>query len=620
MMRILNEIVVTLSASAVMSLMTKGTAVVAFGLMSAWLARRGRAAVRHALLASAFGVLLALPVVSLIAPPVTIGVPVAAGDSVILPSFDFNLLPPLGQIASARLGAAPAQQGWPLRWLAAMPLSTMALYGWFVGIALFAIPVVRGLLQVRSLRRSGLPWRRGQAVAEGLAPHTRRGIEVLLHESLSGPMTCGVLRPVVILPEHAQSWDEKDLERALVHELEHVRRYDWAIHCLARVACAAYWFHPLVWAAWRQLTLEAERSCDDAVLGISEATAYADQLLGLARRRSAVRRSPALAMANRSDLAARIEALLDRRQSRGPVGALLVVACAVAMAIVLAMSPLRMVAAPRPSTPGAVESIPKWDAVSIRRCTNAPVPPVEGRGAGVSQSPDRQIWNCVHVSTLINQAYSIFAGGQSKLPLYPTPIDRLPSWADSERYSIEARPQGNPGAGIMRGPMLQALLEDRFALKIRRETREGRVYRMIVAKGGSKLLPFQGGCTPYDLMHIASMPAIQNPCRESHQFKGPNVTIDIPGLDVDSFAFYITRQGGFDGPVLNKTGLTGIFHFHLEFLSNGKPGDLGSTAADDPPFPPIFTAMQQQLGLKVEAGKGPREFLVVDRLEKPSEN
>ncbi len=102
--------------------------------------------------------------------------------------------------------------------------------------------------------------------------------------------------------------------------------------------------------------------------------------------------------------------------------------------------------------------------------------------------------------------------------------------------------------------------------------------------------------------------------------QGPNITVDIPGLDLDSFGLYVTRRGGFDGPVLNKTGLTGLFHFHLEFLSNAKPGDPGYTATDNSPFPSIFTAMQQQLGLKVEAGKGPREFLVVDRLEKPSEN
>jgi uncharacterized protein (TIGR03435 family) len=422
---------------------------------------------------------------------------------------------------------------------------------------------------------------------------------------------CGVLRSVVILPEDAQSWDETDLERALVHELEHVRRYDWVIHCLARVVCAAYWFHPLVWAAWRQLTLEAERSCDDAVLRNSDAAAYADQLLGLARRRSAIRRSPALAMANRSDLAARIGALLDRGQPRGPAGASMVAAFAGAAAIVLAVSPLRVIAAPRSPAPGAAQSIPKWDAVSIKPCTNAAVAPAETRSVETGQSSGKQTWDCVHVKTLINQAYTIFAGGQRNPPQYPAPIERLPAWADSERYTIEAKSQANPGAQIMRGPMLQALLEDRFALKIRREIRKARVYRMTAANGGSKLLPFQGGCTPYDLVHIpASASAIQNPCPESRQSKGPKVTVDIPGLDLDSFAFYIGMTTGSDGPVSNQTGLAGIFHFHLEFSPNAKPGDPAYAAA-------VFTAIEEQLGLRVEAGTGPRKFLVVDQIETP---
>ncbi len=623
MMRILSEIIVALSTSAALSLMVKATAVVTAGLMCAWLARRSRAAVRHALLAPTFGILLALPIVSLIAPTFAIRVPAVASSSVIVPLFGHNPMSSPSQTLPAHLGAAPTESGWSLRSLAATPLSTIPLYGWLIGIAFFVIPVIRGLLQVRSLGRFGLPWRHGQAIAERLVPRARRAVEVLINESLSGPMTYGVLRPVVILPEDARNWDEKDLERALVHELEHVRRCDWAIHCLARVACAAYWFHPLVWAAWRQLTLEAERSCDDAVLGSSEATAYADQLLGLARRRS--RRSPALAMANRSDLAARIEALLDRKQSRGPVGARLVAACAVAMAIGLAMAPLRMVAAPRSATSNAEEKIPKWEAVSIKPCKIAPGTRLQGRGAGASQSPNRMDWPCINVSSLINVAYNIFAGGQGKLPPYPEPIEHLPSWADSERYTIEAKSEGTPGIGIMRGPMLQALLEDRFALKIHRETPEGRVYLMTVAKGGPKLLPFQGRCKPYDLMHLPAygIPADQNPCLQSTQSKGANVTIDNPGLDLDSFALIIARGGGFDGPVLNKTGLTGPFHIHLEFSSNDVPNDPSHTAADDPddpPFPSIFTALQQQLGLKVEAGKGPREILVVDRLEKPSEN
>ena len=113
-----------------------------------------------------------------------------------------------------------------------------------------------------------------------------RSVEALLHESLPGPMTCGVLHPAIVLPRDAENWQPEDLNRALVHELDHVRRGDWITLCLAQALCAVYWFHPLVWAAWRRLALEAERSCDDAVLGASEATAYADQLVGLAQRLS----------------------------------------------------------------------------------------------------------------------------------------------------------------------------------------------------------------------------------------------------------------------------------------------------------------------------------------------
>ncbi len=317
MIRIFSEVAVTLSASPAISLVAKGTVVMLVGLISAWFARRSRAAVRHALLASTFSVLLALPIVSVLATPVPIAVPVAKGDSNIWPLFDNISVPSSGESADGRVSAAPAKPGWSL-----LPPSTILLYGWFIGAALFMLPIVRGLLQIRSLRRFALPWRHVQSA--------RRRVDVLLHESLPGPMTCGVLNPVIILPADAQSWDKQDLERALVHELEHVRRYDWPIHCLARVACAAYWFHPLVWIAWRQLKLEAERSCDDAVLRSSEATAYADQLVGLARRRSVVGKSPVLAMAGRSDLAARIGALLDGSQRRGPVGALLVAAACIA--------------------------------------------------------------------------------------------------------------------------------------------------------------------------------------------------------------------------------------------------------------------------------------------------
>ena len=619
MTNIIDGVMLLLSSSLAASILGKATLIATLGLMGAWLTRRSPAAVRHAVLAASLAVLLALPIASILIKPVRIALSASAQEwepPSLFPA-PMDAAQPAAVMDGSVAVASATQQ-----WRGLSP-SAVLLAVWIAGTPFFLLRMVFGLQQVRALRRFGLPWRDGQSIVNQLALDAgiHRRVEVLLHESLPAPVTCGIVRPAIVLPPDAQDWEPQDLNRAIVHELEHVRRFDWTSHCLARIARAVYWFHPLVWIAWRQFALEAERSCDDAVLARSEATAYADQLVGLARRLSAAQKSPALAMANRSDLSARVGSVLDGSRARGRASALLVaVACTVAVAIVLTMSPLRMVAGQQPSTPGAAESIPKWDAVSIRRCTNASFTPMEDRGAGAAQSPDRQTWTCFAVSNLIDSAYSTYAGGQKRLSPYFVPIERLPSWTASERYTIEAKSQGNPGIGIMRGPMLQALLEDRFALKIRRETREGRVYRMTVAKGGPKLPPFQGGCTPISLAHPVAIPAGQNSCRASFQAKGANQMFDDPGIDIDSFALWIARAAGFDGPLLNKTGLTGYFHFHVEFLSNRKAGDPGFTPTDDPPFPSVFTAMQQQLGLKVEASKGPREFLVVDRLEKPSEN
>ena len=137
---------------------------------------------------------------------------------------------------------------------------------------------------------------------------------------MPGPITFGVMRPVVMMPADADEWPAADVRRAIVHELEHVRRGDWLILLAARSICAIYWFHPLAWVAWRKLSLEAERSCDDAVVVNEERTDYAEQLVTLAQRLSATQEAPMLGMANRSDLSMRVSAVLDDRQRRGRAG------------------------------------------------------------------------------------------------------------------------------------------------------------------------------------------------------------------------------------------------------------------------------------------------------------
>jgi TonB family protein len=342
MMSLIDGVLLVLSSSTAASMAAKATVIAGLGLAAARLAGRSRAAVRHALLAAAFGVLLVMPVVSLVAPPVRVAVRGAAPGR--------SPQPARASVIAALPQAAQAHAGSEVPLLAGVSPAAVLFAGWVAGTALFLLPVFIGLWQVRRLRRSAQPWRQGGPVVETLALDAgiRRRVAVLLHEALPGPMTCGIVRPAIVLPADARTWDAEDLNRAIVHELEHVRRGDWATQCLARAVCAVYWFHPLVWLASRRLALEAERSCDDAVLGRSEPTAYADQLVALAHRLSlAAAAKPALlAMASHADLAARIGAVLDSRQPRGRAGTLPVaLACGGAFLLALTISPLTMVAA-----------------------------------------------------------------------------------------------------------------------------------------------------------------------------------------------------------------------------------------------------------------------------------
>jgi len=336
----IQEFMFAVSRSLAASILAKATLVLTLGLIAAWLARRSRAALRHAMLAAAFAMLLLLPIAAILAPPVNIAIKQTAPAETVGAARSVRVIRETPGLH--RFSAQPVSQ----RQTVSLP--AILLIAWIAGALLFLFPVATGLWQVQRLRRSALPWRQGQALASGLALKAGifRRVDVQLHDSLPGPMTCGALRPAILVPLDAETWGAEDLSRALVHELEHVGRCDWLTHCLARAVCALYWFHPLVWIAWRRLELEAERSCDDAVLDRSEATAYADQLVGLARRLSASPKPPVLAMASRADLAKRVGSVLDLGQRRGRAGVFRITCAWVAAAmLVLAISPLKIVAA-----------------------------------------------------------------------------------------------------------------------------------------------------------------------------------------------------------------------------------------------------------------------------------
>ncbi|RPJ75998.1 MAG: hypothetical protein EHM24_03165 [Acidobacteria bacterium] len=225
---------------------------------------------------------------------------------------------------------------------------------WLSGATLLLAQLGVVLWRLRRMRRTGIPRLDLHGALRSLSAEAgvHRTVEIVVHEEAPLPFTFGILRPVIVLPPDAPDWDEGDLRRALVHELEHVRRADWGMQLAARAICAVWWFHPLAWVAWRRLSLEAERACDDAVVVREESVNYAEQLVLLARRLSASHAQPVLGMANRSDLSARVSALLDEGQRRGRAGlATLAGAFVAALSLLLAVAPLRAVGVSRAADP-----------------------------------------------------------------------------------------------------------------------------------------------------------------------------------------------------------------------------------------------------------------------------
>ena len=199
-----------------------------------------------------------------------------------------------------------------------------------------------------------------------------------------------------------------------------------------------------------------------------------------------------------------------------------------------------------------------------------------------------------------------------------------PGWVGSERYDINAKSEPSAGsqtapddprkltddqrktAGQQMRQRLQALLAERFLLAIHHETKEAPIYALVVAKNGPKLQESKEGVGP-SLMG-----------RSRGQFEGKGALMEM-------LANVLSMQVG--RPVVDKTGLTGKYDFKLEWTPDpGQgPGPLGAPGPDAPPppdpnGPSLFAAVQEQLGLRLESTKGPVETIVIDRVEKPSEN
>jgi uncharacterized protein (TIGR03435 family) len=179
-----------------------------------------------------------------------------------------------------------------------------------------------------------------------------------------------------------------------------------------------------------------------------------------------------------------------------------------------------------------------------------------------------------------------------------------PDWIGTLRFDIEAKTadgvQTTPGSEQQILTLLRSLLEDRFQLKVHRETREGAVFNLVVGKNCSKL----------------KETAEKGAHRSGGMGGGPDTAeLTGTGYSIEDLIGRLAAQVG--RPVIDKTNLSGKFDFKMTF--NPRPL-VGADSSKQSSAPDIFTAIQEQLGLKLESSKGPVDVLVIDGVSKPSEN
>lgn len=209
---------------------------------------------------------------------------------------------------------------------------------WTAGAVVAGLRFVAGLVALRRIRVHATALFRADA-ADALATASRlaglaRPVTLLVSADVQVPVTWGVRRPVVALPAAAAQWSAERLRLVLLHELLHVRRRDVLVEFFLEAVTIAFWFHPAIWLAARQLRLERERACDEAVLDTgARASDYCEHLVEIMRAAARGSGVPVGAgMAVPSTLEFRIRALLgEPRPRRFRLRGVVLVVCAVAI-------------------------------------------------------------------------------------------------------------------------------------------------------------------------------------------------------------------------------------------------------------------------------------------------
>jgi beta-lactamase regulating signal transducer with metallopeptidase domain len=347
--------------------------------------RRSPAALRHLVWTLTLGGVLALPLAAALLPNWKVAlwprldVPVAFNaEPLAAHPADRDLTAAARVVPTVRAPSPPPSatvETEPVRWRLTPDWTALVFPVWLSGVGAVLILLAVGIARILWLDRVTRPvedeaW---LIMVDELSLELglRRHVRLLQSKGPAMPMTWGVRRPAILLPAEANAWTPERRRDVLLHELAHVKRHDFLIQLIARIACAVYWFHPLVWLAATRLREERERACDDHVLRAGATPSeYASHLLEIARGLRAARATSlaSVAMARPAQLATRLIDVLDTGRSRDTLSARSALpAWIVAIAVVVPLA----AAAPRVAEPasaspgGSLDTIPRLPSPNV---------------------------------------------------------------------------------------------------------------------------------------------------------------------------------------------------------------------------------------------------------------
>ena len=454
---------------------------------------------------------------------------------------------------------------------------------------------------------------------------TSTSIDLVLSRTSLEPGIFGITRPVLVWPEGiSKHLKDAHLEAILAHEVWHVRRRDNLAAAVHMFVEALFWFHPLVWWLGTRLVEERERACDEEVVELGgERHVYAESILKVCEFCVG---SPLACVSGvtGSDLKKRMVHIMTEQIVRKlefgkkvllSAAAMLAIALPIGFGLVNA-TPTRAQADEEAST-----SIPKYTA-SIKPTSL----PTEVHGGSVKHmeqvmfSPNGFFAANISLEKIIQEAYGVQANQ----------IIGGPDWIKSAAYDINVKiedPETSTSEADTPGPpdtkqsrqVLRSILAERFKLAVHNETKNLSTYVLVVAEDGSKLQPSQVTDSTFHATAPKSM--LMGSSMRMKVDGGQARALEARGIPTADFASLLSRQLG--QIVVDKTALPGKYDFTLKWTAEPSTAPGNSTESADAAgdsSSPLFAAIHDQLGLKLEPQKAPLPVLVIDHAERLAES